>query len=166
MKQKLLVQREKRKESNEITDSSIFDLFYEKNGDAVVLQYSPLDKSWTQPGKNAAKLKSDGDGFDVEISSGPGKDKQLIRLDYSAADYLRILLSVHSKLYKKNKRSHYISEEKIVGNVKDLDVKAAKKGLRKMGDIVSDLQKVVSEMVKDHGLSEKVIRTLLEEAKK
>lgn len=159
MKQKLVVQREKTKLSKGLKDSAIFDLFYEEDGKRVVLQYSPLDKSWTSPGKNAASLTSDGNGFKVSLAMRPGEPPQELYLDYSVADYLRILLKVESKLSKaKRAKNGYVTKEDIVSKLSDLNKEEDKQEtvnsdkIERMGDVMHEFEAVMDKMVGMHDL--------------
>jgi hypothetical protein len=152
MKQKLVVQRTTDPASGKVKEQDLFDLFYTPDGKRIVLQWGVLDKKWTCPGQNAAVLQSDGNGFDITLGRGKDPDYQKIRLDYSAADFLRLLLTVERRLRNQNKaKSIGVEKDHFVNRLKDLDAKE-KKRLRRLGDVISDLEDVVQEMVGEHDL--------------
>ena len=158
MKQKLLVQRTKSSKENSFRNEGIFDVFYDDKGKDVALQYSPLDESWTCPGKNAAKLHCDGNGLNLSLAGAVGSEHKKVYLDYSQADYAFQLLKIHYKLYHRS-RTELITKNVFVNKLSELDApketvqkKSGKAPLRPMGDVISDLEAVVQEMVGSHDL--------------
>jgi len=110
MKKQLLVQKDVSVKTGKVNSASIYDVVYNEKGDDVRLKYSPLDSSWTSPGENAATLKSDGNGYKVELSQAKGQPAKKLYLDYSQADYLFHLLEVNRKLYRRSRKDLEVKE--------------------------------------------------------
>jgi hypothetical protein len=110
MKKQLLVQKDVSAKTGSVSSTSIYDVVYDEKGNDVRLKYSPVDSSWTSPGKNAATLKSDGNGYKVKLSQAKGQPMKELYLDYSQADYLFHLLEVNRKLYRRSRKDLEIKE--------------------------------------------------------
>lgn len=147
MKKKILVQEWENRHGDGMRD--LFELIYDESGDEVVLIYHPADKKWTRPNTVCAKLKTTPNG--IEIS----QDESNVELYFNEAENARILLNVYTKLYRKScgikfKKDRYINDLSELGP--KIEGGVAEPKLRPFGDVISDLENVIQEMVSRHDL--------------
>lgn len=118
---KLLVQSSQNKETKSETEKSIYEVEFDAKGDFIVIERSALDQGWTRAGTVASTLKNHGNGFTVRLDQGSKKGFKTIELDYSQADYLRVMLNLHTSLYHKDKE--YRIKDSYYDNVADMNAK-------------------------------------------
>lgn len=147
MKKKILVQ-----EWNNERD--LFEVMYTKDGREVQLIYHPADKKWTRPGTVTASLKDDKDFFTIKLEHGPNEPNTTHKFDYASADMLRVLLGINSALYRKS-CGRAAKRDRFINDLSELEAEPKEEvgaKLRPFGDVISDLEVVIQEMVSQHDL--------------
>jgi hypothetical protein len=168
MIKKLLVTLFGRKGEPQYIDS-ILDLFYEKDGRVVTLQFSesPHPRNmWAKAvrGKNAVKLVSDGNGYDVTLSGGPYGKPKCVRLDYCQASYLLKALKVAEKASNKHRKA--VQTDRVVDDMEALEEAVPMSALEKQISL-EDVLDFIETMPGQYGpLVERELRRRMRAASK
>ncbi len=76
-------------------DRTVYDYSYKKREyGGINLHHSKLDRTWTDPGRLSSTITNDGNNYVFESYNRYGNVEKTIKLDFSQAEELRLLLKL------------------------------------------------------------------------